>query len=215
MERARLAAQGKTGELRIGMIPANAHDLRRYWETFRTRHPQRGLRLRHAPFVEPFAGLRRGEVDMLLTWLPALEPDLIVGPKMFAERRVLAVSVDHELAGRSSASVEMLGDFQVARGKHIPDYWAESYTPWHTPRGNIIERSAVIENVDDIFTLISAGEIANVFPVHVSRYWNRPDMDWRPIPDMAALDYGLAWRGEAENGMIRAFAEIVRDLGPL
>ncbi|MEV4067225.1 LysR family transcriptional regulator [Nonomuraea dietziae] len=215
MERARLAAQGKTDVLRIGMIPANAHDLRRYWETFRTRHPQWGLRLRHAPFVEPFRGLRRGEIDMLVTWLPVQEPDLVVGPTMFAERRVLAVSIDHELAGRTSASVEMLGDFQVAHGKPLPDYWAESYTPWHTPRGNIIERSAELENVDDIFTLVSVGEIVNVFPVHASRYWNRPDIGWLPIHDMAALDYGLAWRGEAENDMIRAFAQVVRDLGAL
>ncbi|GAA2402398.1 LysR family transcriptional regulator [Nonomuraea africana] len=215
MGRARLAAQGKTGVLRIGMIPANAHDLRRYWETFRSRHPQWGLRLRHAPFVDPFAGLRRGDVDMLVTWLPVQEPDIVVGPRMFAERRVLAVSVDHELAGRTSATFEMLGDFPVARGRPIPDYWAESYTPWHTPRGNRIERGPDIENVDDIFTLISAGEIVNTFPVHVSRYWNRPDIAWLPIGDMAALDYGLAWRGEAENDMIRAFAQVVRDLGPL
>ncbi|MEU7900931.1 LysR family transcriptional regulator [Nonomuraea sp. NPDC049152] len=215
MERARLAAQGKTGVLRIGMIPANAHDLRRYWETFRSRHPQWGLRLRHAPFVEPFAGLRRGDVDMLVTWLPVQEPDIVVGPRMFAEHRVLAVSVVHELAGRTSATFEMLGDFPVARGRPIPDYWAESYTPWHTPRGNRIERGPDIENVDDIFTLISAGEIVNTFPVHVSRYWNRPDIAFLPIGDMAALDYGLAWRGEAENDMIRAFAQVVRDLGTL
>ncbi|MEU4701416.1 LysR substrate-binding domain-containing protein [Nonomuraea dietziae] len=71
--------------------------------------------MRHAPFVEPFRGLRRGEIDMLVTWLPVQEPDLVVGPTMFAERRVLAVSVDHELAGRTSASVEMRAFAQVVR----------------------------------------------------------------------------------------------------
>ncbi|MEU7900636.1 LysR family transcriptional regulator [Nonomuraea sp. NPDC049152] len=215
MERARLAAQGKTAVLRIGMINGNAHDLRRYWETFRTRHPQWGLRLQNAPFLDPFAGLRRGEIDMLVTWLPVLEPDLVVGPTMFSDARVLTVSVDHELAGRTSATIEMLGDFQVARGTPAPDYWAETYMPLHTPRGYRIERGPEIETTDDVFALISAGETVNAFPAHVARYWSRPDIVYLPIPDMAALDFGLVWRGDAENDMIRAFAQVVRDLGPL
>lgn len=215
VERARLAAQGKTGLLRVGTISANAHELRRYWVTFRTRHPQWCLRLRNAPFVDPFAGLRRGDIDMLITWVPVLEPDLVVGPTMFADARALAVSVDHELAGRTSATIEMLGDFSIPDGKPVPDYWAESYTPWHTPRGNIIERGPVVETTDDVFALISAGEAVNAFPAHVSRYFSRPDIAFLPIPDMPALDFGLVWRGEAENDMIRAFAQVVRDLGAL
>ncbi|SDT83076.1 transcriptional regulator, LysR family [Streptomyces sp. TLI_053] len=215
VERARLAAQGKTDLLRIGMIPANAHELRPYWETFRTRHPQWGLKLRHAPFVEPFAGLRRGDVDILVSWLPVLEPDLVTGPRMFAETRVLAVSLDHELAGRSSVSVEMLGDFRTPFGEDLPDYWADSYTPPHTPKGRVIERGPAVDTIDDIFTLVSVGEVVNTFPVHVSRYWARPDIEWLPIHDMGALDYGLVWRGESENELVRAFAQVVRDLGTL
>ncbi|MFF5210818.1 hypothetical protein [Streptosporangium sp. NPDC000396] len=42
-----------------------------------------------------------------------------------------------------------------------------------------------------------------------------PDIAWLPIHDMTALDYGLTWRGEAENDMIRAFAQVVRDLDTL
>ncbi|MFF3556114.1 LysR family transcriptional regulator [Streptomyces tsukubensis] len=212
LERARLAAQGKTEVLRIGMVSSNAHELRRYWDTFRSRHPQWGLRLRHAPFTEPFAGLRRGDVDILVCWLPVLESDLVVGPKFFSESRILAVAIDHELAGRATGSLEMLGDFQVPAGLSVPGYWGDAYTPPHTPRGRVIERAQPVENVDDIFALISAGEGVNLFPAHVSRYWARPDIAWLPVPDMETLDFGLVWRGEAENDLIRAFAQVVRDL---
>ncbi|MFB9631558.1 LysR family transcriptional regulator [Nonomuraea helvata] len=41
LERARLAAQGVSAVLRVGMIPINANELRPYWDTFRFRHPQR------------------------------------------------------------------------------------------------------------------------------------------------------------------------------
>jgi hypothetical protein len=32
---------------------------------------------------------------------------------------------------------------------------------------------------------------------------------------MQALPYGLVWRSEAENDMIRALARVARELGPL
>jgi len=213
LERARLAAQGKTDVLRIGMIPGNAYDLRHYWETFRTRHPQWGLRIRHAPFHEPFAGLRRGDMDILVAWLPVLEPDLVTGPALFTDTRLLAVGLDHELAGRSSAVLEMLGDFPHAMVPDLPDYWSDAYTPPHTPKGRNIVRGPRVETTDDIFGVITAGEAVIPFPAHVRRFWARPDVAWLPIPDMHSLTYGPVWRGETETDMIRAFAAVVRDLG--
>ncbi|GEB58595.1 LysR family transcriptional regulator [Streptomyces gardneri] len=213
LERARLAAQGKTDVLRIGMIPGNAYDLRHYWETFRTRHPQWGLRIRHAPFYEPFAGLRRGDMDILVAWLPVLEPDLVTGPSLFTDTRLLAVGLDHELAGRSSAVLEMLGDYPHAAVPDLPAYWSDAYTPPHTPKGRNIVRGPRVETTDDIFGLITAGEAVIPFPAHVRRFWARPDVSWLPIPDMHSLTYGLVWRGETETDLIRAFAAVVRDLG--
>lgn len=213
LERAKLAAQGKTDVLRIGMIPGNAYDLRHYWETFRTRHPQWGLRIRHAPFHEPFAGLRRGDMDILVAWLPVLETDLVTGPALFTDTRLLAVGLDHELAGRSSAVLEMLGDFPHAMVPDLPDYWSDAYTPPHTPKGRNIVRGPRVETTDDIFGVITAGEAVIPFPAHVRRFWARPDVAWLPIPDMHSLTYGPVWRGETETDMIRAFAAVVRDLG--
>jgi hypothetical protein len=46
--------------------------------------------------------------------------------------------------------------------------------------------------VDDIFTLVRAAEIVDT-----------------------VLDYRLVWRGEVENDVVRAFADVVRELGPL
>ncbi|MFI7129308.1 LysR family transcriptional regulator [Nonomuraea sp. NPDC050153] len=81
-----------THVLRVGMLPINTYDLRPYWGTLRARHPQWQLQIQHASFVDPFAGLRRGDLDMLVCWLPVEEPDLTVGPVLFADPRVLAVA---------------------------------------------------------------------------------------------------------------------------
>lgn len=64
LERARLAARGTTHVLQVGTIPINAYDLRPFWDTFRDRHTGWQLRLQQAPFTDPFAGLRRGEIDV-------------------------------------------------------------------------------------------------------------------------------------------------------
>jgi DNA-binding transcriptional LysR family regulator len=215
LERARLAARGKTGTLRVSLFPANVQELRRYWETFRARHPQWELRLRMSAYQDPFAQLRNGEADILVTWLPVEEPDLTVGPLLFAEPRVLAVAGGHALTRRSSVSLEAVGDFQHVTIESVPGYWFDHYVPELTPEGRSIDRTATVDNLEDAFMATVLGEAVTLFPVHVSRYYPRPDIVYLPVRDMDALPYGPVWRSDAENDMIRAFARVVRDLGPL
>ncbi|GII33844.1 LysR family transcriptional regulator [Planotetraspora mira] len=217
MRRAKLAAQGVTAVLRVGMIPLNAQDLRPYWDTFRTRHPQWKLQIQHAPYIDPFAGLRRGDLDILICWMPVEEPDLTVGPVLFADPRVVAVAADHELTRRTSVSLEMLADFQHSDGPRmgVPDYWADSFLPSHTSKGRPIERGPVASNSEEILALASAGELVNLFPAHMTRYWNRPDIAYLPVRDIDALPFALVWRTEAENERIRALAQVAADIGTL
>lgn len=213
MRRARLAAKGKAGVLRVGMIPGNAHDLRDHWQAFRAQYPQWELRIRHVPFIDPFAVLRDGTVDVLVTWLPVEEPDLTVGPVLFTDPRVLAVSVDHELATRPAASIETLADFQHSDAPQVPGYWADGFLPSHTPGGNRIVRGPLVTHMEELLSLVSFGEVVNALPAHSARHWNRPDIAWLPFADFEPLAYGLVWR--AENAAVRALAQTVRDLGPL
>ncbi|MFG1706506.1 LysR family transcriptional regulator [Nonomuraea sp. M3C6] len=215
VQRAQLAAQGITGTLRVGMLPMNAYDLRPYWDVFRIRHPQWRLRIQRTQFSDAFAALRRGDVDVVVTWLPVEEPDIIVGPALFAEPRVLAVSVDHELARRTSVSLEMVADFSHPDSEAGPDYWFDAYAPPQTRRGRPIERGPSVRDAEEAITLTSMAEIVTLFPAHMTRYWVRPDIAYLPITDIGALPYALVWRSETENELIRALSEVVRDLGPL
>ncbi|WP_157570857.1 LysR family transcriptional regulator, partial [Microtetraspora malaysiensis] len=63
LERARMASRGINARLRVGMLPFNTHDLHPYWRAFRDRHPHWELQLRRAPFIDPFARLRSGDLD--------------------------------------------------------------------------------------------------------------------------------------------------------
>ncbi|MEV4807259.1 LysR family transcriptional regulator [Nonomuraea sp. NPDC049421] len=214
LERARLAAQGITAVLRVGMLPLNVYDLRVYWDTFRARHPGWRLTIRHPAFSDPFGALRSGEVDVLVAWLPIEEPDLTVGPVLYAEPRVLAVGAGHELAGRTAVALDVVSDFQHPDVESRPDYWFDSYVPSHTRNGRSIQRGPMVRNTEEILSLTSIGEIVTCFPAHMARYGARPGIVYLPIRDLDPLPYALVWRSEAETGLIRALARIVRELGP-
>lgn len=214
LERAKLSARGIDGRLRVGLMPYNVPALHDYWDTFTRRHPRYELQVRHASFTDPFGSLRRGEIDILVTWLPVEEPDLTVGPTVFTDSRVLAVSVDHELARRSSVPLEALADFAHIRLPNMPEAWENGYLPFRTPSGRLIERVESVSNADELLQLVSTGEIIHPFPAHVAHYWSLPQIRWLPIPELPRLTYALVWRTDAEDAPIRAFARTVAELGP-
>ncbi|MGK8507057.1 LysR family transcriptional regulator [Nocardia asiatica] len=211
MARARLAAEGKTGVLRVGMLPGNAHDLRPFWEAFRARNPQWGLKIRHNPFVNALGPIRGGDIDVLVAWLPVEEPDLTVGPMIYTEHSVLLVAADHELAEEKSVSIEVFAGRGIMQGPEGPEYWGDAFTPFHTPSGRPIERHQPnITSLDDIFLHVANGEGIHNLGAHVARYNARPDIVYLPIHDWS-LRWALVWREETE--MVRALADVVRDMG--
>ncbi|PWI41113.1 LysR family transcriptional regulator [Streptomyces sp. ICBB 8177] len=215
LERARQAARGVTATLRVGLLPFNVSELHGYWREFRSRHPQWDLRILRAPFVDPFASLRAGDLDVLVVWLPVEYPGLTVGPVLLTDSRLLAVCAEDPLALRSRVTAEALADRRHATAPAMPDYWEDRYLPFQTPRGRPIERSRTITNSDDLIHLVGTGEIVHVFPSHVTHHWSPAHIRWLPVDDMPPLAYALVWRAEEETGPVRALADTVRDLGPL
>lgn len=61
----------------------------------------------------------------------------------------------------------------------------------------------------------SDGPVRRARPASWHKYWSVPHIKWLPIDDMRPLSFALIWRTEAENDLIRALAQTVRDLGPL
>jgi DNA-binding transcriptional LysR family regulator len=215
LERARMTARGINARLKVGMMPFNFSHLHHCWKAFRTRHPQWELQIRLAHYNEPFTQLRRGEYDAFVAWLPVTEPDLTVGPTLFTDPRVLAVSAEHPLAAETSAPLERLADFRTGWADLKLDYWEESYLPFQTRRGRTIERTGSVVHADELITAVSMSEIVMPFPSHVTEYWGMPTIRYLPMPDMQPLSFALIWRTECENDIIRALADTIRSLGPL
>ncbi|MFI9509012.1 LysR family transcriptional regulator [Nocardia sp. NPDC052566] len=212
--KARLAAQGKDEVLRIGTIAANTHELRPFWDAFRARHPQWGLQIRHNPFVDPFAPLRNGEIDALITWLPIEEPDLTVGPVLFTEPKTLLVAAGHELADRKSVPAETRGNYSGATsGSAVAEYWEDAFNSFYTPSGRPVDKVAEVTNLEDILLAVVHDGIVHTMGAHGSRYFARPDVVYLDIEGEPRLTWALIWRSDADNARIRALAEVIRDLG--
>ncbi|MEU7798746.1 LysR family transcriptional regulator [Micromonospora arborensis] len=212
MDRARLAARGKTGVLRIGSIAVNLHDFRRLFDTFAHDHPTCEVQLRHVDFGDPFGQLRAGEIDMQIVWLPVREPDLTVGPVIYTEPIVLAVGATHPLASRDSVCYEDLADETVMGGAR-PDYWREILVPLRTPSGRLIRIGPSVSNFQEMIPILATGEAVSPVHAQAARYYARPDIAYVPIRDAPPGRWGLIWRTGHETELIRSFADTAQHLG--
>ena len=92
---------------------------------------------------DPVSWLREGEIEVMATWVPLGQPDLVVGPTLSRQPRVLAVAHDHPLAGRDTVDVEELADHRVVRYDNWPTELREAAVPSRTPKGRPIHGTAV------------------------------------------------------------------------
>ncbi|MFF0637513.1 LysR family transcriptional regulator [Nocardia sp. NPDC004151] len=213
--RARLRAQGKTSVLRVGMMAMNAHDLRPFWEAFRSRNPQWGLRIQSNGFVDPFVPLRNGDIDALVWFLPVDEPDLTVGPVVYTEPKMLAVSTKNRLAEEKTVSLEVFGDFPALTvNGTLPEASEHEFIPFHTPKGRPVDKVISVQTADDIFTAVSQDEAIHGVAAYAARYHARPDVVYIPIVDVAPLAWVLVWRSDSDDERLRALADVITELGP-
>jgi DNA-binding transcriptional LysR family regulator len=102
LERTNTAAQKLEGTLRLGLLsgPAGGPRLVEIARAFEAQHAECTVEVVHASWDDPFEPLRANDVDLMATWLPLRQPDLVVGPLLTRQPRVLAVARDHRLAER-------------------------------------------------------------------------------------------------------------------
>ena len=104
------------GSLRVGFTATtDGPVLNRLTEAFQARHPGCRASMHEVPVCDPFAALRKDEVDVVANWLVALDADLTMGPAIAYYDRVLAVSDDLDaMSGRAMCQL-WLGQHDAAR----------------------------------------------------------------------------------------------------
>jgi len=214
-----IAAASRTGErpaglLRVAAMGIVGHELQPVVDEFTARHPGCSVERREFHFSDPFGSLREGVADLQVTWTPVREPDVVVGPRVLTEGRVLAVAAGHPLAGEDGVSVEALGDHTVLDlGAGVPSYWEEAMVPRRTPAGRPVLRGPVARTFHEVLTVVASGEAVTPLNAHVRRYYTHPGVVYVPIVDVPDTEWVLVWSRDRETAEVRAFAQIARELG--
>lgn len=209
------AARRMSGTLTLGFMGAQAHELKPVLARFRVRHPGAELRFQEVVFSDPFSALRRGDVDVLTTWLPVEEPDLTVGPVLREEPLRLVVAADHPLAATGTVDVEALADLALPAVRGCaPVSWLAGVLPERTPTGRRIPRGPAVTTYQEVLTLVATGNVVCPVPDEGRRYYPWPGVTYLPLDGVAPVRWALVWRSSGSTPLVRAFvAEAHRTTG--
>jgi DNA-binding transcriptional LysR family regulator len=205
------------GTLRLALFsePAGGERLVELIKAFENLHPECNVELIQVSWDDPLARLRSAEVDVMATWVPLEQPDLVIGPTLTRQPRVLAVGCDHPLADRESVDVEELADHRIPRFEGWPKELQEAVSPARTPGGRQIPgaRFRVGQgSLMDVSVRIARGEfvfatVASAAP-HVAEF----DLVFIPLTGMPPLRSALVWRRPARDPKLREFLGVARDV---
>ena len=203
------------GTIRLGVLsgPAGGPRLPEVLSAFRALHPACEVDLVQVAWGDPLAQLRAGDVDLMVSWLPLEQSDLVVGPTVSRDSRVLAVAPDHPLAERDHVTVEELADFEVARFDGWPRELHEAFIPARTPSGRSIpftrvpagERGAL-----ELATRVARGELVHPTVASVERYLGPFELRFVPIRGLRPFRSALVWRRGASDAKVRELIRVAR-----
>jgi DNA-binding transcriptional LysR family regulator len=156
---------------------------------------------------DPLGQLRRGEVDVLTIRLPLDAADVVAGPVLSVDPRVLAVAADHPLAGRDQVSIEEVADYPVTECAGVPKTIMEAFIPPSTPAGRPIrriDRSPV--KPYELASLVARGKVVHPTVPSFATYYGQPGIVYIPIVGLPPLRSALVWRQPARSTWIPKLA---------
>ncbi|MGW4649877.1 LysR family transcriptional regulator [Kitasatospora sp. NPDC004289] len=199
----------RTGEqLTVGYVGAAAGQVaHRAADLFPRHRPGCRVEVREAQIAEALGRLRAGDLDVLLLSLPLTDPDLVVGPVLLSEPRMLAVPADHPIARQTHVTMEDLARIPLLRiAGSRPGSWLADRRPSRTPGGEAIADGPRIETFQEALQLIGAGLGAAIVGAQVTRFYSRPDVVCVPFADAPPIEWASAWLTTNNTPLLRSFA---------
>ena len=179
-EAARGAARGETGWLRIGLLATAALDFTPLvLRAFTAERPGVELSVRNVDFSDPTGGVRSGDTDVAVVWLPFATDGLVVEP-LFDEERVGLLADDHPLAAKPELRAADLAGEPMGWVEGLDTIALDFWTLAEHRRGPD-GAGVAITGFDDYLAAIRAGRAVAAVPASIARSlpWSRP----RPARD--------------------------------
>ena len=216
LERASRDADEVAGGLRIGLLTAVSAGPRliELIKAFETRHPGCSVEVKELALSDRFEPLRQGDVDLMAGRLPMEEPDLVAGPALSHDARLLAVAADHRLSDRSEVTTEDIADYEVVDITGlVPPELASVLIPEKATSGRPMKRRRLKHHDwSELTTMIARGKIVHPIVASVADQFDRPGIRCVPIADLPVWTSALVWRRRASGRRLRAFVEVAEEL---
>jgi DNA-binding transcriptional LysR family regulator len=219
LESTHAAASSLEGTLRLGLFsgPAGGPRLVEIVDAFGALHPECEVEIVQISWDDPLAPLRQGAVELMACWLPLEQPDVVVGPVLTRQPRVVAVARDHPLVEHERISLEELTEYAVPRFDGWPREVHEELIPSNAPSGRPIPGVPIPLGERNFLAL--AHRVARrelVFPTVVSAApvmgVGQYDVAYVPITGMAPARSALIWRRRDRDPKLREFIRVARDV---
>ena len=207
---ARMAAAGETGALTVGLLATAALDVTpRILRAFARERPKVAVSVRNVDFADPSGGVRSGDADLAMVWLPFRDDGLACDP-LFDDRRVAVFASDHPLAAHEQLEVaELLAE---------PMCWVEGVDPvagafWtlDEQRGAPPVIGATVTGFEDMFAAVRAGAAFAAIPASIATGLPFADIAARPVNGLPGATVAICRRAGSEDPLVEAFAACARE----
>jgi DNA-binding transcriptional LysR family regulator len=172
----------------------------------RREHPDAEVQALHLGWEQVRNALLDHRVDAVVTRLPFATDQLHV-TILYDEPRVLAVAVDHRLAGRESVTIDDIADEPMPRVRHSDPAWSAFWRIDPRPDGRRAPDGPFIDAIEDKFELIASGQaVALTAGFHGNNL--RPDITTVPLEGVEPSHVVLATRAGDRSRLVAAFRKL-------
>lgn len=172
----------------------------------RREHPDAEVQVTHLDWDQALDALLGHRVDAVVTRLPFPTDGLHV-TILYDEPRVLAMSVDHRLAGREFVTLDDIADEPMPRVRDSDTAWSAFWRIDPRPDGRRAPDGPLINALEDKFELIASGQAVAVVPdLRVNTL--RPDITTVPLRGVDPCHVVLAARAGDRSRLVAAFRKL-------
>jgi DNA-binding transcriptional LysR family regulator len=212
VEAARLAGEGQVGRLLIGLLGTSTLDVTpRILRAFAAEHPDVAVSVQNVAFSDPTGGVRDGDSDVAIVWLPFDTRGLVVEP-LLEDRRVALLPHNHPLAAREELRVEDLVDEPFGWIDGLDEVALGFWTLGSHRGGRPARVGARITGFEDYLAAVRAGQAVACSPASIARSLFYEDVAVRPVVDAEPAQVALCRRADDEGPLVSAFFRVARSV---
>jgi DNA-binding transcriptional LysR family regulator len=170
-------------------------------------HPDISVEVLRTDWTDQIAVLHDGRADIGYVRMPV---DLtgLQSSLLFTEPRVAVLPTSHRLAGKEKVSIHDLADEHLLQHPEaVPEWQAVATELRDGRRPSFVDARSVEEKLERV----AADKGFSVLPESTASYYQRPDVAWVPITDIALNEVRLAWVSAQRNPLIAEFVQLAEN----